>query len=129
MGNDNDYKNYVNKRHNVQEVIEIFCTLQFEGIHHWPECPFTEVSFLRVPHRHIFYIKAYKIGSHLDREVEFVMLKREISEYLDSMYPDGNLGTRSCEMLAQELCNEFDLNRCEVSEDGENGAIITQKRG
>jgi len=30
----------------------------------------------------------------------------------------------SCEMIAEELIKEFDLCRCEVNEDAENGAIL-----
>ena len=30
----------------------------------------------------------------------------------------------SCEMLANELIDEFDLYSCEVNEDGEGGAIV-----
>jgi len=32
----------------------------------------------------------------------------------------------SCEMIARELIEHFNLSRCEVSEDGENGAIVTR---
>lgn len=102
---------------------EVFCTLQFEGTHSWPECPYDDVAFLRVPHRHMFHVKAWQPVSHNDRDVEFILLKRNIERYLDSMFPDGDLGHRSCEMLADELIREFHLSRCEVSEDGENGAI------
>jgi hypothetical protein len=34
-------------------------------------------------------------------------------------------GAKSCEMIAIELINEFNLSRCEVNEDNENGAIVT----
>lgn len=104
--------------------VAVWCSLQFEGTHYWPECPFNDVSFLRVPHRHMFHIKAWRLVSHDDRDVEFIMLKREIVQYLDSMFPDGDMGSRSCEMLARELCQEFSLDRCDVSEDGENGATV-----
>jgi hypothetical protein len=30
-------------------------------------------------------------------------------------------------MIAKELIAKFNLSRCEVSEDGENGAIVTVK--
>lgn len=104
----------------------VWITTQFEGFHCWPECPFEEVSFLRDRHRHIFHIKAWKEVTHLDRDTEFVLLKHKIEAYLWQQYPDGELGSYSCEMLAQELINEFKLCACSVSEDGENGAMITQ---
>lgn len=104
--------------------IEVYCTVLFEALHNWPECPFEEVAYLRDPHRHIFHIKAYKQVNHDDRDVEFIMLKHDISFYLRSTYPGKNIGAKSCEMLAQELILEFGLSRCEVSEDNENGAIV-----
>ena len=107
----------------VKKVV-VFCTLQFEGTHNWPECPFDEVAYLRSPHRHVFYIKAYKNVNHTDRDVEFIMLKHRIAEYLKEQFPSGEFGSSSCEMIASELCTVFGLTKCEVSEDGENGAIV-----
>ena len=109
---------------------EVYCTLQVEGTHNWPNCPFDEVDYLRVPHRHVFHIKAYKEVFHDDRDVEFIMLKHEITTYLHQAYfqPIKHLlvfGAMSCEMIARELIARFGLSRCEVSEDNENGAILT----
>lgn len=127
-----------NKNYNT----EVFCTLQIEGIHAWPGCPFDEVAYLRDPHRHLFHIKAWKKVTHSDRDVEFIMLKHMIEHYFLTHYRQtvvgptnhGNVtiikqevcvfGSKSCEMIAQELIEHFDLSRCEVSEDNENGAIV-----
>ncbi len=108
---------------------EVFCTLQVDGIHNWPDCPIEEVNFLRVPHRHMFHVKAYKLVTHSDRDVEFIQLKHEVQEYIEATYfvPEERtcvFGAMSCEMIAEELIAHFDLTRCEVSEDGENGAIV-----
>ena len=109
---------------------EVYCTLQVEGTHNWPNCPFDEVDYLRVPHRHVFHIKAYKEVTHSDRDVEFIMLKHEIQDYLNTIYYNRIsrtclFGAMSCEMIAVELIEEFELSRCEVNEDNENGAIVT----
>lgn len=109
---------------------EVFCTLQVEGTHCWPGCPFEEVAYLRDPHRHVFHIKAYKEVFHDDRDVEFIMLKHEIQQYFVSKYyqPAGKLcvfGAMSCEMIGRELIEQFGLSRVEVSEDNENGAVVT----
>ena len=110
---------------------EVYCTLQVEGTHNWPDCPFDKVDYLRVPHRHVFHIKAYAEVYHDDRDVEFIMLKHEIKDYFVSrgyFKVEKSLcefGARSCEMIARELIERFDLSRCEVSEDNENGAIVT----
>jgi len=104
----------------------IICKLQVEGVHQWSKCPIEEVKFLRNPHRHIFYIICEKEVFHDDRDVEFIAFKRKITKYLNK-YSNGEyleFNNMSCEMIARELLLEFELLRCEVFEDNENGAII-----
>jgi hypothetical protein len=103
----------------------VYCSLHFEATHCWPECPFEEVAYLRVPHRHMFHIVAYVPVHHDDRDVEFIMLKHKIEKYLRSTYPQHDFGSKSCEMIAKELIGQFSLSGCNVSEDGENGAMVT----
>lgn len=110
----------------VNIVTEVFCTLQFAATHNWSACPYDEVDFLRWPHRHIFHIKSHKIVSHTDRDEEFIILKNKIAKYLEKKYPTHEFGSQSCEMIAHELVDQFNLSRCEVSEDLENGAIVTK---
>jgi len=118
---------------------EVYCTLQIEGTHNWPDCPFEEVDYLRVPHRHVFPIKAYQTVTHSDRDVEFIMLKHRIQKHFVEKYWTGwkkkeefsgsalcEFGAMSCEMIAQELIEHFNLSRCEVSEDNENGAVVSR---
>jgi hypothetical protein len=107
----------------------VFCSLQFDGIHAWYTCPIKEVDFLKVDHRHMFHVKAYKTVNHDDRDVEFIQLKHEIQEYIRETYwfqykRTHYLGAKSCEMLAIELIEKFDLCKCEVNEDNENGSIV-----
>ena len=115
-------------------VVEVYCSLQFEGIHCWPGCPIPEVHYLSVPHRHMFHVKAYSKVNHNDRDVEFIKLKHDITKFLYEVYPHDTesasvvllLGANSCEMIANKILNQFNLSRCEVNEDGENGAIVTR---
>lgn len=107
----------------------VFCQLQVEGIHCWPDCPLPEVIYLKSPHRHIFHIRAEIQVSHDNRDVEFIQLKHKIHKYLhDNFWSDQyqcfNFRTFSCEQIATFLIVTFDLVKCEVNEDGENGAII-----
>lgn len=104
--------------------VQVFAKLQFEGIHAWPECPISEVSFLREPHRHIFYIEVFKRVDHLNRDTEFIVLKRQVQTYIKNLYPDGQMGSTSCEMLARKLVDTFKLDKAIVSEDDENGAVV-----
>jgi len=107
----------------------IVCRLQVEGIHQWSKCPFEDVKFLKDPHRHIFHIECEKEVHHDDRDVEFIRFKREITKYLVDKYDDGEclkFNDMSCEMIAKELLTKYDLIKCSVFEDNENGASIYQ---
>lgn len=117
-----------------------------EGFHSWPQAKdiLPQVDFLSTRHRHIFYFTCKKKVNHNDRDVEIIMFRREILNYLQISYGKfevvsnwihsvyNNLPLfqycefehRSCEMLAQELVEQFDLEYCEVLEDQENGATV-----
>lgn len=103
----------------------VFCTLAFESFHRWPAAK-GPVSFLRYPHRHLFHVKAWKEVSHAYRQVEFITLKREMEKFI-SLIPKTKTVTWSCEMWAGFLLKEFALDKCEVSEDGENGALVERE--
>lgn len=109
--------------------------LQFEGLHNWPSCPFPEVAFLKDKHRHMFHVVAKSSVRHDDRDIEIIMLKRKITKYLADKYPSvsraendfffaADLGPTSCETLAKDLLEMFNLDYCSVLEDNENGAEI-----
>ena len=114
----------------------IIVNLQVEGYHNWPMAKevFPDVAFLSDRHRHIFHICCKKRVNHDDRDVEIIRFKWEIMNYLlktyrnpirlDQQYNFLELGSKSCEMLARELLERFDLEYVSVLEDQENGAEI-----
>lgn len=111
---------------------KIFCTLQVEGTHNWPDCHISEVDYLQHPHRHIFFIKAYKWVNHDDRDIEFIEFKHTIQQYLQEAYYDEHhrlhtFGSRSCEMIGAELMETFKLCQIEIVEDNENGCLIMEE--
>lgn len=103
----------------------IWVTFQREGIHQYPDAP-SGVTFLRYPHRHIFHFKVELEVFHDDREVEFILFKREI----EGLYTQGTLQleNKSCEMMSEELAayirNKYPHRDLviTVSEDKENGS-------
>ena len=115
----------------------IWVTFTQEGVHRYPAAldnpklatgKWDDVSFLGVPHRHIFHFKVYLEVFHDDRDVEFIQFKR----WLQRLYTVDevlNLDYKSCEMLADELYVVINQNYpdrevwIEVSEDNENGCI------
>lgn len=107
---------------------QIFITFQKEGIHCYPDAP-NNVEFLKHQHRHIFHFRVTLSVTHNDRDVEFILFKRE----LENLYTGGTMlmNYRSCEMLGEELIEYISREypnrqiQVEVSEDGENGAVIT----
>ena len=107
----------------------IYVTLQTEFIHQYKDAP-EEVSFLRYPHRHIAHIKVEVEVFHNDREIEFIMLKRELQDYISL----NTLTNNSCEMIANNLLmymkKHYGENRninITVSEDNENGCKLFYK--
>ena len=108
----------------MQKQKFIWVTFQKEGIHKYPDAP-DGVEFLKYPHRHIFHFRVELEVFHDDRDVEFILLKRE----LERLYNKGTLQLdyKSCEMMADDLFEYIEKEYpdrdviIEVSEDGENG--------
>jgi hypothetical protein len=104
----------------------IWVTFQKEGIHKYPDAP-EGVEFLRYPHRHIFHFRVDIEVFHDDRDIEFILFKRELEELFDTKILQ--LDFKSCEMIADDLANYIQTkypNRkltISVAEDNENGAI------
>jgi len=101
---------------------QIIVKLQVEGLHKWAGCPIEDVSFLRDRHRHMFHIEVRKTVTHNDRDIEIIMLKREIINYLGKQPIE--FGNQSCEMIAEDILTRFNCTYVSVLEDNENGAII-----
>lgn len=117
----------------TQPKTTVVVKLQVEGLHQWKDAPDGPISFLREPHRHIFYIQCEKQVNHADRDIEIISLKREIEEYLMVRFyavelKIHNFMGMSCEMIGLILVDTFNLSFCEVLEDNENGARIYAKR-
>lgn len=110
--------------------MNIIVKLQIEATHQWVDCNIEEVDYLSNLHRHIFHIVAKKEVSHADRSIEIIEFKHDLEDYFDKYYNKDKrlyeLGGKSCEMLATELYNKFDLVYCSVLEDDENGAEVTK---
>lgn len=105
--------------------VHVVVRLRIEGFHCWAECPIEEVSFLRDRHRHIFHVDVTKRVTHSDRDVEIILLKREIEKWLRDTYGmPCEFGSMSCEHIAEALLDKFQLSSCTVTEDGENGGIV-----
>ena len=121
----------------MANVNMIWVTFTQEGIHKYPAAAtdpklatggWDDVSFLGVPHRHIFHFRVWLEVFHDDRDVEFLQFKR----WLQRLYNvEGvlQLNYKSCEMIADDLYAEIIKKYpdrkvwIEVSEDGENGCL------
>lgn len=114
----------------------VFATFRQAGMHHWPDAP-TEHVYLRAPHRHVFHVRIEVAVGGLNRDIEFIQLKRDAAwrfvrlANVNSTHGNSDAldyGARSCEMLAADLkasmIGEYNIVAIEVSEDGENGARL-----
>ena len=97
----------------------------FEAIHCWPTCPFTEVLYLQSPHRHIFHVTVKWEVLHNDRDKEFIMMKHEVENHITQRYHRKDIGSLSCEQIAQSLLLTFNAVYVSVFEDDENGAEVS----
>jgi hypothetical protein len=116
----------------------IWVTFRKEGIHAYYDANHDpalktgdeyDVSFLGMPHRHIFHFTVAIEVFHNNRDLEFIQFKR----WLENQYSDGvlELNNKSCEMISDDLYHiiatrypDRDI-QITVAEDGENGATIT----
>jgi len=104
-------------------------SFQKEGIHKYPGAKdLPGVEFLQYPHRHIFHFYVTLGVFHDDRDVEFILFKRE----LESLYDEKTLQLdyKSCEMICEDLMDYIEKEypdrgvQVEVYEDNENGGIV-----
>jgi hypothetical protein len=117
----------------------IWVTFSKEGVHRYPGADtdpklatggWDDVSFLGVPHRHIFHFRVSIEVFHNDRDIEFIQFKR----WMERLYNEEGvlaLDYKSCEMIADELYIKI-ADRypgrsvtISVAEDNENGCQIT----
>lgn len=112
--------------------INVIVNLAVDGLHSWPDARkvFPEVGFLADVHRHMFHMTLKKRVSHDDRDIEFIMFKRDVLDYLHLKYFHAQynchfFGPKSCEMIAKELLEYFDCVYVSVFEDAENGAEVS----
>ncbi len=109
----------------------VIVRLQMDGTHNFPAARelFPEVGFLADLHRHVFHIEAKVEVFHDNRDKEFIMLKRDIEDYMRKKYYRSTerthvFGAMSCEMIAREILEEFNCKSVQVWEDLENGAEV-----
>lgn len=117
----------------INRYIEI--SFKKEGIHKYPAAltdpKLKDVEFLGYPHRHVFHFYVKVQVWHNDRDIEFILFKRE----LETLYSEGTLQLdyKSCEMIAEDIICYIqsvypsrDIT-VRVYEDNENGAILEYK--
>ena len=120
----------------------VWVTFRKEGVHMYPGADtdpklatgdWDDVSFLGIPHRHIFHFKIRIEVFHNDRDIEFIQFKR----WLERLYDvEGvlELNHKSCEMIADDLYDAISAKysgrfvEIDVAEDGENGCSIYYPR-
>jgi hypothetical protein len=102
----------------------VYATFQFEGFHFWKDAP-DAVGFLRARHRHMFHVRIERVVGHNNRDVEFIMMKHEAEMAVRVLKEIPDHESWSCERWAAEFLQLMNLSRCEVSEDGENGAVVS----
>lgn len=120
--------------------LQTFIGIRFEveGFHNYPDASKNHgelVKFLEQSHRHIFKFNCKKRVNHDNRDEEFILLRRKVKQYINKKFPVFEMhcecydfGSMSCEMIAKIILKQFDFDSVEVSEDGENYAIVEKEK-
>jgi len=136
------YYAYMQRRMREEDKMEeaqrsIWVTFAKEGVHMYPGADtdpklatgdWDDVSFLGIPHRHIFHFRVRIEVFHNDRDIEFIQFKR----WMERLYAQDviQLNHKSCEMIADDLYLEISTKypgrfvEISVAEDNENGCLI-----
>jgi hypothetical protein len=105
---------------------------EFEGFHFYPNASTIDprIKFLENLHRHMFKVDVKISVTHLDRELEFFLVKWSLEDFIKS----GNQDHKSCEMIATDILKNHLLPKygeryyeVTVSEDGESDGIVEYK--
>jgi hypothetical protein len=112
----------------IQTYIKI--RTEFEGFHKYPNAGSIDprIKFLEDEHRHMFKVEVMISVTHLDRELEFFLVKWALQDFIKA----GDQNHRSCEMIATDILENhlipsYGDNRqyqIVVSEDGESDGIV-----
>lgn len=103
---------------------------EFEGMHYYPNASAIDqrIAFLESKHRHLFKVSVKIAVTHLDRELEFFLVKWALQDFITANY--NRAGSQSCEMIAMDILQHLLQSYGErfyevvVSEDGESDGII-----
>jgi hypothetical protein len=102
---------------------------EFEGYHYYPGAGEIDsrIKFLENEHRHMFKVEIKISVTHLDRELEFFLVKWALQDYLK----DGKMNHKSCEMIGMDILEQHlkplygeRYYEIVVSEDGESDGIV-----
>jgi hypothetical protein len=141
------YYDYMLRKMNMETTLNnaersIWVTFTKEGVHKYPGADsdpklatgdWDDVSFLGVPHRHIFHFRVCIEVFHNDRDIEFIQFKRwleRLYQNIDNSSSVLDLDYKSCEMMADDLYKEISAKypgrfvEISVAEDNENGCTI-----
>jgi len=113
----------------LQKSTYIRVRTQFEGFHFYPNAGQIDprIEFLEREHRHMFKVEVVISVTHMDRELEFFLVKWDLESFIKS----GSQNHKSCEMIADDILGHLKKRyggdryyHITVSEDGENDGIV-----
>ena len=121
-------------KQDIRPVTNTFIKIrtEFEGFHYYPNAGEIDprIKFLEHEHRHMFKVEVKISVTHLDRELEFFLVKWALQEFIEA----GNQNHKSCEMIATDILQNHLLPsygeryyEIVVSEDGESDGIVEYK--
>ena len=92
----------------------------------------TSATCEQFPHIHEFHVRGTRKVRHSEREVWPQVIREQVREFMVDNFRETALGipdfgNSTCAALAQWILQKFQLEECEVTEDGAAGAIVIRE--
>jgi len=107
-------------------MIDIHVGTSRSGFHRWPNAP-PHRAYLGLRHQHTFAFEVTITVEKADRDIEFHDAREKLECIVEGMFPDGEFGDKSCEMIAIEILNAMpEARSARVGEDPQHFAIVSR---
>lgn len=107
--------------------IELRVNTTKPGFHRWPDAP-PHRAYLGLRHQHTFFFEVAVPVMKADRDLEFHDLRERLECVVETMFPNGEFGDKSCESIAIDILHEMpEASAARVGEDPQHCAWVSRK--
>lgn len=107
-------------------MIELRVSTTKSGFHRWPDAP-PHRAYLGLRHQHTFFFEVHIPVEKADRDLEFHDERERLECIVETMFPNGEFGDKSCESIAIDILREMpEAGAARVGEDPQHCAYVAR---